>query len=53
MRDKDGKHVLASDEGERRSFSDYLSDYADRESALQEYRDALKAYQDRVKAGTS
>jgi hypothetical protein len=53
LRDKDGKHVLASDDGERRSFSDYLSDYSDRESALQEYRDALKEYQDRVKAGTS
>jgi len=53
VRDKDGKHVLASDEGEKRSFSDYLSDYADRESALIEYRDALAAYQNKVKADTS
>ncbi|MHB1868785.1 MAG: hypothetical protein ACYCPP_07560 [Nitrososphaerales archaeon] len=53
VRDKDGKHVLASDEGERRSFSDYLADYADRESALLEYREALKAYQNKVKADMS
>ncbi|MGA2874207.1 MAG: hypothetical protein ABSE82_01600 [Nitrososphaerales archaeon] len=53
VRDKDGKHVLASDEGESRSFSDYLGDYADRESALHEYSEALKDYQDRIKAGKS
>lgn len=53
VRDKDGKHALASDEGESRSFSDYLSDFADRESALHEYSDALKEYKVRIKAGTS
>jgi hypothetical protein len=53
VRDKDGKHVLASDEGESRSFSDYLSDFADRESALQEYREALKDYNTKIKAGMS
>lgn len=44
IRDKEGKHQLASDEGEKRSFSEYLSDYADRESALKEYSDALSSY---------
>jgi hypothetical protein len=50
VRDKQGRHSLASEEGESRSFSDYLSDRADRESSLLEYRDALKAYKDRVGA---
>ena len=53
VKDKEGKHVLASDEGESRSFADYLNDHADRESSLQEYREALTAYQERVKAGRS
>ena len=43
-KDKNGRHVLASEEGPMRTFSDYLSDYADRESALAEYSDALEAY---------
>jgi hypothetical protein len=51
VRDKDGRHVLVSDGGESRSFSDYLGDYADRESALREYSDALKSYQGKIKAG--
>ncbi|MGI0091061.1 MAG: hypothetical protein ACREBS_05085 [Nitrososphaerales archaeon] len=49
-RDKDGKHVLASEAGETRSFADYLHDYADRESALNEYAEALKSYKERIKA---
>lgn len=53
VKDKEGKHVLASDEGESRSFVDYLSDHADRDSSLHEYREALKMYQERVKAGRS
>lgn len=53
VKDKDGKHILVSEEGEGRSFEDYLDDHADRESSLREYRDALKAYQERVKAGRS
>jgi hypothetical protein len=52
VRDREGKHVLASDEGESKSFSEYLNDFAHRESALQEYREALKEY-DRIKAGTN
>ena len=50
VRDNQGRHSLASEEGESRSFSDYLSDHADRESSLREYWDALKAYKDRVGA---
>lgn len=53
VKDKEGKHVLASDEGESRSFVDYLNDHADRESSLREYKDALRMYQERVKAGRS
>ena len=34
---KDGQHVLAGEEGEKRSFGQYLEDYADRASALKEY----------------
>ena len=49
-RGKDGKHVLASDEGEIRSFSEYLSDYSDREGALAEYAEALRAYKEKIKA---
>lgn len=50
VRDSNGKHLLASNEGESRSFSDYLCDNADRESSLAEYRDALKEFEDRVRA---
>lgn len=53
IRDKEGKHVPAYEAGENRSFSDYLNDYADRESALLEYREALKAYEEKIKAGKS
>jgi len=47
---KDGQHVFAGDEGEKRSFSQYLEDYADRESALKEYSNALEAYRSKIKA---
>ena len=50
VRDKDGKHKLVSDEGESKSFSEYLSDYADRESALNEYAEALRSYKEKIKA---
>jgi hypothetical protein len=50
VRDTQGRHSLASEEGESRSFSAYLSDHADGVSSLQEYWDALKAYKDRVGA---
>jgi hypothetical protein len=42
-----GKHVLVGDEGESKSFSDYLHDYSDRETALKEYTEALKSYRER------
>lgn len=53
VRDKDGKHVLASDEGEMRSFSEYLEDYSDRESAMKEYKEALEAYHSKRKGSSS
>ncbi len=52
LRDKDGKHVLASDGGESKSFSDYLGDYADRESAMEEYKEALATYRTKIKSGS-
>ncbi len=48
--DAEGKHVLVADEGESRSFAEYLEDYADRESALREYREALGSCGERIKA---
>jgi hypothetical protein len=47
---KDGRHILALEDGEVRSFAQYLSDHGDRESALREYGQALEEYQKRVKA---
>jgi len=47
---RDGQHVFAGDEGEKRSFGQYLEDYADRESALKEYSNALEAYRSKIKA---
>jgi hypothetical protein len=47
IKDRDGKHQFVSDEGESRSFQSYLNDYADRESALAEYNEALKSYKNR------
>ncbi|MDA4130351.1 MAG: hypothetical protein OK457_06235, partial [Thaumarchaeota archaeon] len=47
---KDGRHILSHDEGESRSFEQYLSDHTDRESALREYAEALDAYRKRIKA---
>lgn len=45
-----GKHVLVGEDGIKRSFDEYLNDHADRDSALQEYRETLERYQDRIKA---
>ncbi|MDA4111841.1 MAG: hypothetical protein OK439_04840 [Thaumarchaeota archaeon] len=50
---KDGQHVLSYDEGESRSFEQYLGDHGDRESALKEYAEALEVYQKRIKAETA
>jgi hypothetical protein len=49
VKDKEGKHQPVGEEGEIRSFADYLSDYADRDSALAEYREALESYRNKVK----
>jgi len=46
-RGKDGRHVLSQEDGEARSFQDYLSDHSDRETALHEYAEALEAYRKR------
>lgn len=50
VRGKDGQHVPIGDEGEKKGFMDYLSDYADRDSALKEYNEALDAYRAKFKA---
>lgn len=49
-RGNDGEHILVTEDTETRTFTEYLSDYADRDSALQEYRDALNANQDKIRA---
>ena len=49
VRDKDGKHLHVSDAGESRSFSQYLEDFADRDSALKEYADALGQYREKLR----
>jgi len=51
-KDKDGKHLLVSEGGDLRSFSDYLNDFSDRETALQEYSSALKTYHEKLHANT-
>jgi hypothetical protein len=48
VRNKEGKHEPVGDEGEVKSFAEYLSDYADRDSALAEYRDALQTYKEKL-----
>jgi hypothetical protein len=51
VRDAKGGHLLA-EEGDSISFSELLADRADRESSLEAYREALKEFHERVKAGT-
>jgi len=53
IRNKDGKHQLVSEEGELKSFSDYLGDYSDRESVLREYADALRSYRAGAQASSN
>lgn len=48
VKDREGKHQFVSDEGDSKSFSEFLSDYADRESALSEYNEALLSYKSRT-----
>jgi hypothetical protein len=49
VRGKDGKHELVQTDSDVRSFADYLADYADRDSALKEYKEALNVYKARSK----
>ncbi len=49
VKDENGRHQPVGEEGELKSFTEYLSDYADRDSALAEYREALESYKNRVK----
>ena len=50
IKDKEGKHQPAGEGGEIRSFVEYLSDHADRDSALAEYREALDSYRNKAKS---
>jgi len=49
-RGKDGQHVFAGEDAAKHSFNEFLEDFADRESALKEYSDALEAYRSKIKA---
>jgi hypothetical protein len=48
-RGKDGQHVLRDEEGERKSFDEYLNDHSDRDSALKEYHEALDFHRRKIK----
>ena len=52
VRDSEGKHVQVAEDGEAesKSFAEYLEDYADRDSALREYREALASHGEKIKA---
>jgi hypothetical protein len=50
IRDKSGRHSEVPEQTEERSFSEYLNDFADRESALKEYREALMIYEEKLKS---
>jgi len=50
---KNGQHVLRGEEGEKKAFSDYLENYADREIALKEYSEALETYRSKLKSETA
>jgi hypothetical protein len=50
IRNKEGKHEPIGEDGEVKSFADYLSDYADRDSALAEYREALQSFKEKLKS---
>lgn len=50
IRSKDGKHEPVGEDGEVKSFAEYLYDYADRDSALAEYKEALESYRDKVRS---
>ncbi len=50
VRNKEGKHEPAGEDGEVKSFAEYLWDYAGRDSALAEYRDALQTYKEKIRS---
>ena len=49
IKDKEGKHLPIGEEGDIRSFTEYLADYSDRDSALAEYKEALDSYRNKIK----
>jgi hypothetical protein len=51
VRNKEGKHEPIGEDGEVKSFADFLADHADRESALAEYRLALEEYRSKFSSG--
>jgi hypothetical protein len=50
VRDKEGKHLPIWEDSDMKSFSEYLADYSDRDSALAEYKEALDLYRSRMKS---
>jgi hypothetical protein len=50
VKDKEGRHQPIWEDGDLRSFAEYLADYSDREQALAEYREALDNYRNKVKS---
>ena len=52
VRDSEGKHLQVSDDKdeENRTFEEYLNDHSDRVSALNDYKEALSTYRERIKA---
>jgi hypothetical protein len=50
IRDKEGRHQPIGEDGDAKSFTEYLADYSDRDSALAEYKEALDAYRDKIKS---
>jgi hypothetical protein len=50
VKDKEGRHQPIWEDQELKSFTDYLADYSDRESALAEYKEALEIYRTKIRA---
>jgi hypothetical protein len=50
VRDKEGRHKLVDEGGEAKTISDYLEDYTNRETAIEEYKQALKSFHNKVKS---
>jgi hypothetical protein len=50
VKDEMGRHRLVSEQGETKTLSDYLQDYANRETAIQEYKEAMQSFHQTVGA---